>query len=71
MYIELMVVITGIPLAGLYLAPFFDRKEKDTTLKNKFKDEYDLARDTREFFIASINDHTIRFIAKVLDNKLV
>ena len=38
---------------------------------NKLKYKYDLNKDTKGFFIASINDHTIWFAAKVLDSKLV
>ena len=40
-------------------------------MTNKIKHKYDLTRDTKDFFIASINDHTIWFAAKVLDKKLV
>ena len=40
-------------------------------LTNKIKYKYDLSRDTRGFLISSINDHIVRFAAKVLDTKLV
>ena len=40
-------------------------------LATKMKDKYDLCRYTRGFLIKSINVHTVRFIAKVLDTKLL
>ena len=38
---------------------------------NKLKEKYDLIRDTKGFAIASINDYTIWFTAKVLSTKLL
>ena len=71
MYIELIAVITRLPLVGLDPTPFFSRKEKYIALKNKLKEKYDLTRDTTCFFISSIYDHTIWFSTKVLARKLV
>ena len=68
---KLIAMITRLPLLGLDPTPFFIKKEQDTTLKNKLKEKYDLTRDTRGFFIASINDHTVWFATKVLASKLV
>ena len=70
MEIELIAVITGLPLGVPNPTPFFAAKDKDIALTNNLKDKYDLTRDTRGFFIASINYHTVRFAAKVLDRKL-
>ena len=35
------------------------------------KDKYGLSRDTRGFLVNSINDHTVRFAAKILATKLM
>ena len=40
-------------------------------MTSKMKGKYDLVRDNKGFLIASINDHTTQFTAKVLDTKLL
>ena len=69
--VNLLAAITGLPLAGIDLEPFFVGKEQDNLMKNKLKYKYDMTKNTKGFFIASINDHTIRFFAKVLARKLL
>ena len=40
-------------------------------MASMMKDKYDLVRYNRVFIITSINDHTIRFVVKVLSKKLL
>ena len=68
--VKLIETITILPLAGIDPTPYF-RKYDSTMLVTKMKDKYDLCRYTRGFLIKSINVHTVRFIAKVLDTKLL
>ena len=68
--VDLIAVITRLPLASVDSMPFF-KKYQETLMTNKLKDYYYLNRDTSGFLIASINDHTVQFAAKVLATKLV
>ena len=67
-YLEPITIITSLPLAGIDLVLYL-RKDQETMLENKMKDKYDLCTDRIGFLIPSINDHTVRFIVKVLDRK--
>ena len=68
--VKLIVVITGLPLAGIDPIPYL-RKDQDTVISTKMKDKYDFTRDNRGFLITSINDHTVRFATEVLIRKLL
>ena len=69
--VELISMITRLPLAGVDPTPFFVGKEHDTLFTNNLKQKYDLTRYTRGFSIANINDYIVQFATKVLFSKLL
>jgi len=68
--VELIIVIIGLPLVGIYLVPYL-RKYSDIVISARMKDKYDLIRDNIGFLIASINDHTVWFATNALASKLL
>ena len=70
--VELIALTTRLPIDGVNNpAPFFAGKDQDVTLTNRIKDKYELTKDKRGFFVASINDMVVRFANKVLFSKLL
>ena len=70
MDVELIAVITGLPFVGIDPTRFL-RKDQENVIETRMKEKYDVTRDNKGFLISSISDHTVRFVAKVLDSKLL
>ena len=69
--VKLVLLIIGLPLAGVNPTPFFARKDTNTMLTNKLKEKYDMKRDMIGFTISSINEIIVRLTAKGLSSKLL
>ena len=67
---KLIAMITSLPMAGMDHAPYL-LKYQETMMIAKVKYKYDLVRANRGLLISSINDYTIRFVAKVLSCKML
>ena len=70
MDVDLTVIITGLPIAGIDPMPLL-RKDQETAISARMKEKYDVIRDNKGFLISSINDHTILFVVNVLASKLL
>ena len=70
MDVELIEVITGLPLQGIDPAQYL-RKDQDTVMTVRVKDMYDLTRSNKGFLISSINHYIVRFVMKVLAYKML
>ena len=64
--VDLIIAIVGLPTAQVDPTSFFVRTEKDPGLADQMKEKYNLSTDKRGFFISSINDTIVQFIAKLL-----
>ena len=68
--VELIALIMGLPHSGINPAPYLC-KDQDPMMVSKVKDKYDLVRANIGFLISSIDDNSVKFVAKVLSYKML